>query len=43
MKGNTATVKVDVTYRNNSSETKEFILLKEEGKWKIAELGSGFK
>ncbi|USK42243.1 DUF4878 domain-containing protein [Cytobacillus oceanisediminis] len=43
IKGNTATVKVDDTYRDNSSETKEFILLNEEGKWKIAELGSVLK
>lgn len=38
IKGNNATVKVDVTYRDNSSETNEFIMIKEEGEWKIIEL-----
>lgn len=35
--GSTATVTAEVTYRDNSSETKEFFLIKEEDKWKIAE------
>lgn len=35
--GSTATVTAEVTYSDNSSETKEFFLINEEDQWKIAE------
>lgn len=35
--GETAMVKANVTYKDNSSEIKEYLLIKEDGEWKIAE------
>lgn len=37
IKGKTATVKAEVFYKDDSSEIKEYLMIKENGKWKIAE------
>lgn len=37
IKGNSASLKVDVTYTNNRKSTETYNLIKEDGQWKIAE------